>query len=95
MNTHIPVSNAALGAHLHAGRCGERELRVNGMHLRWARTDERERHRVLTWIAALQVRSSVARMGCFRVVLMSGKPMMVLRMIVIVVGVGVQRGHHA
>ena len=95
MNTDIRVPNAALDLHLHAGRCGEPEFRVNRVHLRWTGPDERERHRVLTRIAALQVSSAAVRRRRRRVVPMGGRPVMVLRMIVIGVGVGVQQRHHA
>jgi hypothetical protein len=65
------------------------------VYLWWTRTDERERYRVLSRIAALQVGSSVVRMRRLRVVLVGGKPVVVLRMIVIVVDVRVQQRRHA
>jgi hypothetical protein len=94
VNADIRVSNAVLDLYLRSGRCGEGELRVNSMHLRRDCTDERKRNRVPSRIAARQVSSPIVRMRRLRV-LVSGKPVMVLRMIVIGVGVGVQQGHHA
>lgn len=95
MNTDIRISNGGFDLQLWHERNRWPDLSVNGVDLRWIRTDECERDRVLSRIAALQVSRSVARTRGFRVVLMSGKPVMVIGMIVIRVGVGVQHGHHA
>jgi hypothetical protein len=61
------------------------------VHLWWSCANEREWNGVLSWIAALQMRNSIIGMGRHCVVLMSRRPMVVLRMIVIVVGMRVQR----
>ena len=95
MNPDVRVANAALDLHVRTQRCGKRDLRVSSMDLRRCGTDECERNRVLSWIAALQMRCAVVRMRRLRVVFVSGRSVMVLRMIVIAVGVGVERRHHA
>ena len=65
------------------------------MHL-WRRgTHERQGHDVLCRIAALQMSNSIIGRTGRLVMFMSRKPMVMLRMIVIVVGVGVQHRHHA
>ena len=99
MNTDVCVSNAALDAHLHAGRCGKRELRVNGVHLRWRGAHERERHDVLSGIAPLQTRRPVVGMARRSVVLVGGQPVVMFGVFVFLVGVRVQhrreaRGRH-
>lgn len=94
MYTDIRISHSPLGSQLWSQRSRLRALGVNGAHLRWSRTDERERNRVRSGIAALQVSSCLVRRRR-GVVLVSGKPVMMLRMIVIVVGVGVEQRHHA
>jgi hypothetical protein len=94
VNTNIRVSNAALDLHYRARRCGKGELRVNGVHL-WRRgAHEREGHDVLCRIAALEMSRSVILMGRCGVVLVSGQPVMVLGVVVIVVGVRVQQRRH-
>lgn len=65
-------------------------LRIDGVRLRRTRADEDERDRVPTRIAAFQMDGAVWGMGCHQVVLMSGEPMMVHRVIVIRVVVDVQ-----
>lgn len=95
MNTHIHISNGGFDLQLWHERNRWPDLSVNGVDQRWICTDECGRDRVLSRIAALQVSRSVVRMRWLRVVLMSGKPVMVLRMIVIRVVVGVQQGHRA
>jgi hypothetical protein len=50
---------------------------------------------VLSRIAALEMSDSIVAMASGRVVLMSGEPVVVLRVIVIVVGVRVQQRGHA
>lgn len=93
MNTDIHTSNDGFDLQLWHERNRWPDLSVNGVDLRWIRTDECERDRVPSRIAALQVSRSVVRMRWLRVVLMSGKPVMVLGMIVIRVVVGVQQEH--
>ena len=89
MNTDIRISNSAFDPQLRNQRSRWADLRIDGVQVWWSRTDERERNRVLFRIAALQVSGSVVRIRWLCVVLMSGKPVMVLRMIVVVIGVGV------
>ena len=95
MNTNIHISNGRFDLQLwHEGNPWP-EFSVNGVDLRWIRTDECERDRVLSRIAALEVSRPVVRMRWLRVVLMSGKPVLVLRVIVIGVVVDVQQRHRA
>ena len=95
MNPDIRVSHAALDLNLATARYRDGELRMDGVHLRWRRTHERDRHGVLSRIAALQMSHSVVGIARWRVVRMSREPMMVLRMVVILVGVRVQQRRHA
>jgi hypothetical protein len=53
VNTDIRISNSPLGSQLWSQRSRLRALGVNSVHLRWSRTDERERNRVRSGIAAL------------------------------------------
>lgn len=89
MNTDIRISNGGFDQHLWHERNLWADLSVNGLDLRWIRADECERDRVLSRIAALQMSRRVVGGRWLRVVLMSGKAVMVLRMIVIGVVVGV------
>lgn len=94
MNTDIRGSNTALDLHHRARRRGERELRVNGVHL-WRRgAREREGHDVLCRIAALKMRGAVIRMARCGIVLVGGQPVLVLWVGVIVVAVRVQQRRH-
>ena len=95
MNADIRISNNPFDLQLWNQRSRRSDPRVSSVQVRWTRTDERERNRVRSRIAALQVSRSILRIRWLRVVLMSGKPVMVLRMIVVVVDVGVQQGHRA
>lgn len=95
MNAEVRISNSPGDLQLWNQRSRRRVLRVNAVHLWWTRTHERERYRVLSRIAALQVSRSVVRMRRPRVVLVGGRPVVVLRMIVIVVGVRVEQRRHA
>lgn len=94
MNTDIRGLNAALDLQYRARGCGERELRVNGVHLSRRGAHEREGHDVLCRIAALEMSRSVIRMARCGVVLVGGQPVLVLWVVVIVVGVGVQQRRH-
>ena len=95
MNTDIRISNGGFDLHLWHERNLWPDHSVNSADLRWIRADERDRDRVISRIAALQVSRRVVGMRWLRVVLVSGKAVMVLRMIVIGVIVGVQQGHRA
>jgi hypothetical protein len=95
VNTNIHISNGGFDLQLWHERNLWPDFSVHGVHLRWIRTDECERDRVLSRIAVLQVSRPVAWMRWLRVVLMSGKPVLVLRVIVIGVVVDVQQGHRA
>ena len=95
MNTDVCVSNVALDAHLHAGRRGKRELRLNGVHRRWCGAHERESHNVLSGIAPLQMRRPVVGMARRSVVLMGGQPVVMFGVFVILVGVHVQQRRDA
>jgi hypothetical protein len=91
VNADIRELNAVRELHLRRRRCGQADLRINGVHLWWSGTDERERNGVLSWIAALQMRHSIVWMRRHCVMFMGRQPVVVLWMIVIVVGVRVQR----
>jgi hypothetical protein len=94
VNTDIRVLNAARYLHDRAGRCGESQLPVHGVHA-WRRgAHEREGHDVLCRIAALEMSRSVIRMARCGVVLVGGQPVLVLWVVVIVEGVRVQRRRH-
>jgi hypothetical protein len=91
VNANIRVSNGALDLQLRRRRCGQADHRSDGVHLGWRCADEGEWNGVLSWIAALHMRKSIIGMSRQSVMLMDRQPMVVLRMIVIVVGMRVQR----
>lgn len=95
MHADIRVSNRSFDPPLWNQRRRYPDRCVCSVHERWSGTHEREGHRVPPWIAALQVTAAIFRMCRLRVVLVGGKPVMVFRVIVIVVGVGVQQRRHA
>lgn len=64
------------------------------MQLRRRCTDEYVRNSVLPRIAALQMSYAVVLMARCRVVLMNGKPVVVLGVIVIVIGMRVEQRRH-
>jgi hypothetical protein len=91
VNADIRVSNGAFDLQLGHRRCDQADYRLDSVHLCGSGADERERNDMLSWIAALQVRNPIVSMGRHHLVLMGSEPMVVLRMIVIVVGMRVQR----
>jgi hypothetical protein len=95
VNTEIRISSGGFELQLWQERNRWPDLNVNDVDLRWIRTDECERDRVLSRIAAPQVNRSVVRVRWFGVMLVSGGPVVMLRMIVIVIGVGMEPRHHA
>ena len=95
MDADVRASNAALDPNLWSRRCGEANLRVNGVRQRRGCADGGEPHRVLSRVAALHVSRAGAGIGGRPVMLVGCQPVVVLRMIVAVVDVGVQPGHHA
>lgn len=95
VNADIRIPNSRFDLQLWTQRCGRANLCNNRVMLRRSGAGERERNRVLCRIALVHTSSAV---GCTRrrpVVVMDGKPMVVLRMIVIRVGVGVQHKRRA
>ena len=95
MHADICASHAALDQSRRGGRPGERELRVSSVQLRRRRADERERNRVPSRIAALQVGTSAVGVSGQLLMAMGCQPVMMFRMIVVVVHVNMQRGHDA
>jgi hypothetical protein len=95
VNADIRMSNAALDLHLYPRYCGEGELRVSGVNLRWRGAHERERYDVPRWIAALQMSRSVIRMARCGAVLVGRQPVMVLGVVVILVRVRVEERRYA
>jgi hypothetical protein len=91
MNPDIRVSNDACYMGLRIGRRRQAHLSVDGSHLRRSRTDDSERKGVPARIAALKMSESVAGRSWRLVVFMGREPMVMLRMVVICVGVSVQR----
>jgi hypothetical protein len=95
VNADVCVSNTALDPYLRARRWGKRNLRVSSVYLRRCDADECERNPVLSGIAAFHMSCSVIRMRRLGVVLVKGKRVNVLRMIVVIIGVGVEQRPHA
>jgi hypothetical protein len=91
VNANIGESNSPLDQQLWRRQGRQANHRVDGVHLWWGSVDECERKGVLSWIAAFDTRYSIVGMGRHCVVLMNRWPMVVLRMIVIAVGMRVQR----
>lgn len=93
MNAYIRVRSRTL--HLHRGirRDREHKFRLDDRHLPRCGADERERHEVLSRVALFDVRRVVIRMASRHVVLVRREAVLVLGMIVIVVGVRVERGY--
>ncbi|HSC29824.1 MAG TPA: hypothetical protein VLD67_21275 [Vicinamibacterales bacterium] len=71
--------------------CGHAEFGDDGRPLRNRRAQERDRDRVSRRIAPLDTSDAVITMRCRQVVLVRGRPVVMLGMIVIRVGVRVQR----
>jgi hypothetical protein len=71
------------------------DISVETMRLRRSCTDECERDCVRSRIAAFQMRRGVFAVCDHAVMLVSGEAVVVLGVIVVVVGVGVQQGHRA
>lgn len=74
VNADVGISNSGFNLKLRAQRRRKMDVRINRLHERRACTHERERNRVASLIAALQVSSSIVRMRRLRMVLMSGEP---------------------
>jgi len=91
VNTDVEVANRALELNFRNCRRREGELRIDDLNLRRRCADERERQDVLSRVAAHQMSRWVIRMVPCRVVLVGGQPVVVLGVVVIVVGVRVQR----
>ena len=94
MHTNIQGSNTAPDLELWRRRCRKGDLRVDSVHLRSCHTDTRERNRVVSWIAVLEMRTSIVGVMAYPVMLVDGQSMVVFRMIVIAVEVWVQRRHN-
>jgi hypothetical protein len=95
MNANVGGSNDALELSLRFWRRRQADVRVDGVHLRRSCAQERERHEVSPRIAALQMRTSVRVIRHERAMLVESRPVVVLRMIVMAVGVSVQQRRHA
>lgn len=93
MNTNIQGLNPTRDLDLCRQRCRKGDLRVDRMYLRYGHTDKRERNRVVSWIAVLEMRTSIVGVMAYLVMLMHGQSVVVLRMTVIAVEVCVQRRH--
>lgn len=92
MDANVRDRDGLIQVGLRANGCGGYELGVDRMRVRRRRTDEDERDRVISGTTALYTNAPAGVMECGSGVLMSGKPMVVLGMIVIGVVVDVQRG---
>ena len=91
MNANLRPRNRSCYLHLWRHRCGRAYLRIDGVHLWWSGADERERNGVPSWIAPVQMRHIIVGVAHHRVVFMGRQAVVVLGMIVITVGVRVQR----
>lgn len=95
MNADVRISDSRFVLRLWT-QCGRQvELRINGVGLWRSCASKRERNCVLCRITFIQTSSGVGRTRWCPVVVMDGKPMVVFGMIVIRVGVGVQRKRRA
>lgn len=95
MNADVRISDSRFDPQLWTQRWAGADLCINCVMLRRSGAGDRERNRVLCRIARVQTSSAVGRTRRCPVVVMNGKPMVVLRMIVIRIGVGVQGKRHA
>ncbi len=91
MNADLRISNSRFDLQLWTQRCRLDNLRINGVGLWRSCADERKRNAVLSRFAVLQPNQPLVRMTWSRIVHMSRKSVVVLSVIVIVVGVGVQQ----
>lgn len=91
MNADICVPHAPVGLHIRIRRGADGELRVSRVDGGRRGTHERVRNRVSSWIAPFQMSPPVVRMGRRHFVLMRRESVVMLGVIVIAVGVRVER----